>query len=130
MLLFTIKHGDRIPPTLNINAGLRLQDGSTAIITPDLLQLTDPDTHTSNLTYTVTLPPRNGDLLLRGAPLATPPSFSQTDVDHLDLAYRHSPGSPAGLDRFHFLPSDGTNKGYLEFGQLREEPAVFSIQVR
>ncbi|MEQ2300727.1 hypothetical protein AMECASPLE_028822 [Ameca splendens] len=98
MLLFTIEHGDRIPPTLKINAGLHLQD-------------------------------RYGKLLLKGTGLPSPPRFFQTDIDHLDLAYRHNPGSPAELDQFYFLPSDGTNKGYLEFGQLREEPAVFNIQV-
>ncbi|KAK5623451.1 hypothetical protein CRENBAI_014235 [Crenichthys baileyi] len=129
MLLFTIEHGDRIPPTLKINAGLHLQDSSTATITPDLLQLTDLDTTTSNLTYLITLLPRYGKLLLKGTRLPSPPRFFQTDIDHLDLAYRHNPGSPAELDQFYFLPSDGTNKGYLEFGQLREEPAVFNIQV-
>ncbi|MEQ2213405.1 hypothetical protein XENOCAPTIV_014524 [Xenoophorus captivus] len=129
MLFFTIEHGDRIPPTLKINAGLHLQDRSTATITPDLLQLTDLDTATSNLTYLITLLPRYGKLLLKGTRLPSPPRFFQTDIDHLDLAYRHNPGSPAELDQFYFLPSDGTNKGYLEFGQLREEPAVFNIQV-
>ncbi|KAM4738568.1 LOW QUALITY PROTEIN: FRAS1-related extracellular matrix protein 1b [Anableps anableps] len=128
-LLFAIEHGDRIPPTLNVNAGLRLQDSSAAAITPDLLQLTDPDTAASSLAYAVTRPPRYGQLLLRGAPLPSPPRFLQTDVDRLDLAYRHRPGSPAEPDQFSFLPSDGTNSGYLQLGQLREEPAVFHIQV-
>ncbi|XP_015232054.1 PREDICTED: FRAS1-related extracellular matrix protein 1-like [Cyprinodon variegatus] len=128
-LLFTIEHSDRIPPTLKINAGLHLKDGSTATISPDLLQLTDPDTATANLTYIITLLPTNGELLLRGAPLPSPPRFLQIDIDQLDLAYRHNPGNPVELDRFYFLPSDGTNKGYLEFGQLREDPAVFNIQV-
>ncbi|XP_023194698.1 FRAS1-related extracellular matrix protein 1-like isoform X1 [Xiphophorus maculatus] len=128
-LLFTIERSDRIPPTLSSNAGLRLQDGSIAAVTPDLLRLTDPDTVASNLTFVVTLLPRYGKLLLRGAPMPSPPRFLQSDIDQLDLAYRHVPGSPARPDRFCFLPSDGTNKGYLEFGQLKEEPAVFSIQV-
>ncbi|KAM4548346.1 FRAS1-related extracellular matrix protein 1b isoform 2-T4 [Odontesthes bonariensis] len=128
-LHFTIERGDRIPPTLNINGGLRVEDGSTAAITAERLQLTDPDTATANLSYTVTQPPRYGKLLLGGVPLTSPPSFSQADVDALNLAYRHDPGSPAEIDRFYFLPSDGNNKGYLEFGQLREEPAVFDIQV-
>ncbi|XP_070764752.1 FRAS1-related extracellular matrix protein 1b [Enoplosus armatus] len=128
-LHFTIEHGDRIPPTLRHNAGLRLQDGSTETVTAEQLQLTDPDTAANNLSFVVTRPPRYGKLLLRGVPLSPPPSFTQTDVDRLDLAYRHDPGSPADIDRFFFLPTDGSNRGYLEFGQLREEPAVFNIQV-
>nr|XP_020464816.1 FRAS1-related extracellular matrix protein 1-like [Monopterus albus] len=128
-LHFTIEHGDRIPPTLNHNTGLRLQDGSTETITSDQLQLTDPDTATTNLTYVITQPPRHGNLLLRGVPLTPPLRFTQTDVDELNLAYLHGPGSSVEIDRFYFLPSDGTNIGYLEFGQLREGPAVFNIQV-
>uniref|UniRef100_A0A8P4KJE7 Fras1 related extracellular matrix 1b n=1 Tax=Dicentrarchus labrax TaxID=13489 RepID=A0A8P4KJE7_DICLA len=128
-LHFTIEHGDRIPPTLHHNVGLRLPDGSTATITTEQLQLTDPDTAVANLSFVVTQPPRYGKLLLRGVPLSPPLSFTQTDVDELNLAYRHDPGSPADIDRFYFLPTDGTNRGYLEFGQLREEPAVFNIQV-
>lgn len=130
VLHFTIEHGDRIPPTLAQNAGIRLQDGSMATITADLLQLTDPDTTAADLSYAVTQLPRHGRLLLRGAELPSPPRFSQTDVDQLNLTYHHQPGSLAQIDRFYFLPSDGHNRGYLEFGQLREEPAVFNIQVR
>ncbi|KAM6922004.1 FRAS1-related extracellular matrix protein 1b [Xenentodon cancila] len=128
-LHFTIEHSDRIPPTLNRNTGLRLQGGSTAIISAEQLQLTDPDTVTTNLTYIVTKLPQYGILLVGGAPLPLPPSFSQTDVDKMNLAYRHDPGSLAEIDRFHFLPSDKNNRGYLEFGQLKEEPALFTIQV-
>uniref|UniRef100_A0A3P9DAJ0 Fras1 related extracellular matrix 1b n=1 Tax=Maylandia zebra TaxID=106582 RepID=A0A3P9DAJ0_9CICH len=108
-LHFTIEHGDRIPPTLSRNVGLRLQDGSTVTITSDQLQLTDPDTTTANLGYVITQLPQHGKLLLRGTPLPSPPRFSQTNVDDLHLTYQHDPSSP--------------------FGQLREEPAVFDIQV-
>ncbi|XP_041862088.1 FRAS1-related extracellular matrix protein 1b isoform X2 [Melanotaenia boesemani] len=128
-VLFTIEHGDHIAPTLSHNAGLRLHGGSTATITAEQLQLTDPDTAAANLSYIITQPPRYGKLLLRGAPLPSPPRFTQTNVDELNLVYQHSPNSPAEIDWFYFLPSDGSNRGYLEFGQLREEPAVFNIQV-
>ncbi|KAM3876288.1 FRAS1-related extracellular matrix protein 1b [Diretmus argenteus] len=127
-LHFTIEHGDRIPPSISRNAGLKLQDGAVATITTDQLQLTDPDTATANLTYIVTQLPRYGKLLLKGLPLS-PLTFTQTDVDNLNLAYQHTLGSPAEIDRFYFLPSDGNNRGYLEYGQLREEPIVFNIQV-
>ncbi|KAM3619849.1 uncharacterized protein V6R79_014624 [Siganus canaliculatus] len=128
-LHFTIEHGDRIPPTLQHNTGLLLQDGSTETITAVQLQLTDPDTDAANLTFIITQLPRYGRLLLKGVPLTPPFRFTQVDVDELNLAYRHDLGSPAEIDRFYFLPTDGTNRGYLEFGQLSEEPAVFNIQV-
>ncbi|KAK2835081.1 hypothetical protein Q5P01_015565 [Channa striata] len=128
-LFFTVVQSDRIPPTLILNTGLRLQDGSTRTITAEQLQLSDPDTATANLTFLVTQPPRYGKLLLRGVPLTPPPRFSQADVDELILAYQHNLDGPAEVDNFYFLPTDGSNKGYLEFGQLREEPAVFNIQV-
>ncbi|XP_068447643.1 FRAS1-related extracellular matrix protein 1b isoform X2 [Clinocottus analis] len=128
-LHLTVEHGDRIPPTLHQNTGLRLQDSTTETVTSDQLQLTDPDTAAANLSYVITQPPRHGRLLLRGVPLSPPLMFSQTDVDGLNLAYQHNLGSPADIDRFYFLPTDGNNRGYLEFGQLREEPAVFNIQV-
>ncbi|XP_049444192.1 FRAS1-related extracellular matrix protein 1b [Epinephelus fuscoguttatus] len=128
-LHFTIEHGDRVPPTLHHNTGLRLQDGSTETITTDQLQLTDPDTTAANLSFIITQPPRHGKLLLRGVPLSPPLRFTQTDVAELNLAYQHDLGSQADIDRFYFLPTDGNNRGYLEFGQLREEPAVFNIQV-
>ena len=111
------------------NAGLRLQDGATKTVTVAELQLTDPDTAAANLSFVVTQPPRHGRLLLAGVPLAPPLAFTQTDVDEMKLAYRHDPASPADIDRFYFLPTDGNNRGYLEFGQLRDEPAVFNIQV-
>ncbi|KAF1385246.1 hypothetical protein PFLUV_G00105740 [Perca fluviatilis] len=129
VLRFAIEHGDRIPPTLHHNAGLRLQDGATKTVTVAELQLTDPDTAAANLSFVVTQPPRHGRLLLAGVPLAPPLAFTQTDVDEMKLAYRHDPASPADIDRFYFLPTDGNNRGYLEFGQLRDEPAVFNIQV-
>ncbi|XP_034035201.1 FRAS1-related extracellular matrix protein 1b [Thalassophryne amazonica] len=128
-LRFIIEHSDRIPPTLSHNAGLQLQDSSTKIISNDELQLTDPDTAVADLSYSVTQLPRHGKLLLHGVPLTLPPRFTQNHVDQLSLAYQHNPGSRAQMDMFYFMPSDGNNVGYLEFGQLREGPAVFNIQV-
>ncbi|XP_062419236.1 FRAS1-related extracellular matrix protein 1b [Pungitius pungitius] len=128
-LHFSIEHGDRIPPTLQHNTGLRLQDGATETITSDQLQLTDPDTAPANLSYVIRQLPRHGRLLLRGVPMSPPLTLAQADVDERNLAYQHDPGSQADIDRFYFLPTDSHNRGYLEFGQLRKEPAVFNIQV-
>lgn len=125
---FTVEHSDRIPPTLSVNTGLQLPEGSTRIISPEHLQLTDPDTAMENLTYTLVQPPQYGKLLLKGFPLSHA-CFTQLDINTMLLSYQHL-NSFARIDRFTFQPSDGTNKGYLEYGQLREQPAVFTIQVR
>uniref|UniRef100_A0A8C7DVB6 Fras1 related extracellular matrix 1b n=1 Tax=Oncorhynchus kisutch TaxID=8019 RepID=A0A8C7DVB6_ONCKI len=127
-LHFAIEHSDRIPPSLNRNTGLQLTEGAVKSITPDHLELTDPDTAVGNLTYALTQPPQYGKLLLKGYPL-TLPRFTQTDINNMDLAYQHYQGSLAQIDRFSLMPSDGTNRGYLEYGQLKEEPLVFTIQV-
>uniref|UniRef100_A0AAZ3S8L7 FRAS1-related extracellular matrix protein N-terminal domain-containing protein n=1 Tax=Oncorhynchus tshawytscha TaxID=74940 RepID=A0AAZ3S8L7_ONCTS len=127
-LHFTIEHSDRIPPSLNRNTGLQLTEGAMKSITPDHLELTDPDTAVGNLTYALTQPPQYGKLLLKGYPL-TLPRFTQTDINNMDLAYQHYQGSLAQIDRFSLMPSDGTNRGYLEYGQLKEKPLVFTIQV-
>uniref|UniRef100_W5LF34 Fras1 related extracellular matrix 1b n=1 Tax=Astyanax mexicanus TaxID=7994 RepID=W5LF34_ASTMX len=124
---FTIEHTDRIPPTLSINTGLQLTEGSTGAISSEHLQLTDPDTALENLTYSLIQLPQYGKLLLNGLPLSKT-SFTQLDINNMQLSYQHL-NSFARIDRFTFQPSDGTNKGYLEFGQLSEQPAVFTIQI-
>ena len=53
-LHFSIEHGDRIPATLSRNAGLRLLEGAMETLTPEHLELTDPDTPPTNLTFTLT----------------------------------------------------------------------------
>ncbi|KAI1891906.1 hypothetical protein AGOR_G00148540 [Albula goreensis] len=126
-LHFSIEHGDRIPPTLSSNKGLRLTEGATVPISQDRLELMDPDTAVSNLTYTLTQLPQYGRLLLRGQPLSQP-RFTQADINSLDLTYQHQSG-PAQIDRFTFLASDGANRGFLLYGQLREQPVAFTIEV-
>ncbi|KAL0160388.1 hypothetical protein M9458_044113, partial [Cirrhinus mrigala] len=123
---FTVEHSDRIPPTLAINKGLELTEGSVKTISTDDLKLTDPDTALENLTYVVIQSPQYGKLLFKGLPISKP-RFTQLDINNMDLAYHHLNGR-AKIDRFTFQPTDGTNTGYLEYGQLKREPAVFTIQ--
>lgn len=127
-LTFTLEHHDRIPPTLSINTGFQLIEGTTGTILPEHLQLTDPDTALENLTYAVIQPPQYGKLLLKGCPMPNT-HITQLDINNMHLSYQHL-NTFAKIDRFTFQPSDGTNKGYLEYGQLKEQAAVFSIQAR
>lgn len=125
-LTFTVEPHDRIPPTLSVNTGLQLIESATQTISPEHLQLTDPDTALENLTYAVIQPPQYGKLLLKGFPISQT-HFTQLDINNMHLSYQHL-HSFAKIDRFTFQPSDGTNKGYLEYGQLKEHAAVFTIQ--
>ncbi|MGH0158377.1 UNVERIFIED_CONTAM: hypothetical protein FKN15_035473 [Acipenser sinensis] len=126
-LKFVIEHMDRIPPTLLSNKGLQLLEGAMVIITSEVLELTDPDTVVGNLTYSITQQPRHGRLFLKGKALPMG-RFTQADVNDLDLTYQHN-GGQAEIDQFTFTASDGTNEGFLLYGQLRKEPVVFTIQV-
>lgn len=129
-LMFLIDHSDRIPPTLTTNAGLHITEGGSQSLSSENLLLTDPDTALENLTYTVTLLPQYGRLLLRGVPLTlTHNRFTQVNINNLELIYQHM-GGPAHIDQFSFLPSDRNNRGYLEYGQLKDVPVTFIIQVR
>ncbi|XP_055020926.1 FRAS1-related extracellular matrix protein 1-like [Boleophthalmus pectinirostris] len=129
-LLVHIVHLDRIPPSLVQNSGLRVQEGSTGIITRSHLLLTDPDTAAANLTYEITQMPRYGKLLLHGTPLdRTNRRFSQWDLDRAGVTYRHDPKTRASIDAFHFLPTDQSNTGFLLYGRISTEPAVFTIQI-
>ncbi|KAK1165439.1 FRAS1-related extracellular matrix protein 1b [Acipenser oxyrinchus oxyrinchus] len=126
-LKFVIEHMDRVPPTLLSNKGLQLLEGAMVTITSEVLELTDPDTVVGNLTYSITQQPRHGRLFLKGKALPMG-RFTQTDVNDLDLTYQHN-GGQAEIDQFTFAASDGTNEGFLLYGQLRKEPVVFTIQV-
>ncbi len=85
------------PPERENNAGLTLPANSTAVITSDLLSVTDADDPLDKLIYTITQFPANGTLSLGS-------TFSQADIDNLGLTYTHS-GTKADL--FKFVVTDG-----------------------
>ncbi|KAM3915026.1 FRAS1-related extracellular matrix protein 1-like [Leptodactylus fuscus] len=126
-LQFTITQTDRIPPTLINNKGLQILEGEAIVITSDILQITDPDSPLEKLSYIITEYPQQGHLYLSGA-LLQQNYFTQMDINNLDLSYRHHGGS-GGIDRFSFTATDDTNVGFLFNGQLKENSAVFVIQV-
>ncbi|XP_042191644.1 FRAS1-related extracellular matrix protein 1b [Callorhinchus milii] len=126
-LQFIIEQTDHLPPVLISNKGLQVPEGATMIISPDTLRLTDPDTSSANLTFTITRPPHHGTLRLEGR-VRSPERFTQLQVSNLDVSYKHD-GQASGLDSFAFVASDGTNRGFMVNGQLREEPVTFTIQV-
>ncbi|XP_010855329.1 PREDICTED: FRAS1-related extracellular matrix protein 1 isoform X3 [Bison bison bison] len=123
----TLATVDTALPVVTRNKGLRLVEGATGLLSPDLLQLTDPDTPAEKLTFLLAQLPRHGQLYLRGMALI-PHNFTQLDVDSGHVAYRHL-GGDSWTDHFTFVATDGTNHGFLVDGRVWQEPVSFTIQV-
>ncbi|XP_057262244.1 FRAS1-related extracellular matrix protein 1 isoform X6 [Pezoporus wallicus] len=118
---------DQALPTLSRNMGLRLVEGTMALLSPDLLQLSDPDTAKENLTFLLAQLPQYGHLYYRGVVLLQY-NFTQQDVDNRDVAYKHG-GGDSQIDRFTFVATDRTNQGFIVKGRVQSEPVAFTIQV-
>ncbi|XP_062454983.1 FRAS1-related extracellular matrix protein 1-like [Rhea pennata] len=118
---------DQALPTLSRNMGLRLVEGAMALLSPDVLQLSDPDTAKENLTFLLAQVPQNGHLYYQGAVLLQH-NFTQQDVDNMDVAYKHRGGN-SQIDRFTFVATDRTNQGFIVNGRVQIEPVAFTIQV-
>ncbi|XP_072697497.1 FRAS1-related extracellular matrix protein 1 isoform X1 [Canis lupus baileyi] len=118
---------DRALPVVTRNRGLRLDEGTTGLLSPDILQLTDPDTPAENLTFMLAQLPQHGQLYLRGTVLLQH-NFTQQDVDSRNVAYRHL-GGDSQVDCFTFVATDSTNQGFVVDGRVGQEPVSFTIQV-
>ena len=95
------------PPVLDINAGMATFEGATETITTAMLSTSDVDTDPSDIIYTITSAPVNGQLELVGAPGVAIASFTQDDLDNNRVVYVHD-SSETVADSFDFDVSDGT----------------------
>ncbi|KAM9367841.1 FRAS1-related extracellular matrix protein 1 [Phaethornis superciliosus] len=125
--MISLEAVDQALPTLSRNTGLRLVEGAMAFISPDVLQLSDPDTTKENLTFLLAQLPQYGNLYYQGAVLLQY-NFTQQDVDNRDVAYKHR-GGDSQIDRFTFVATDRTNQGFIVNGRVQSEPVAFTIQV-
>uniref|UniRef100_A0A8C0UVV8 FRAS1-related extracellular matrix protein 1 n=2 Tax=Cyanistes caeruleus TaxID=156563 RepID=A0A8C0UVV8_CYACU len=122
-----LEAADQALPTLSRNMGLRLTEGSMALLTSDVLQLSDPDTAKENLTFVLAQLPQYGHLYYHGDVLLQY-NFTQQDVDNRDVAYKHRGGN-SQIDRFTFVATDRTNQGFIVNGRVQSKPVAFTIQV-
>ncbi|KAA8582572.1 hypothetical protein FQN60_006243 [Etheostoma spectabile] len=120
---------DRLLPSLTSNKGLSVPQGSSVILGPDRLVMSDPDTPPSALTFVLLQPPQYGRLLLGGGTLTAGSNFTQRDIQDMEVTYEHD-GGPSQIDRFAFTASDSTKRGFLLDGQLHTEPVFFTIQIK
>ena len=94
-------------PVLVTNRGLTLTEGGTASLGTSLLQVTDADVTTAQVSYTLGSLPTVGSLSLNGAALLAGSKFTQADLDAgTRLVYRHN-GSETTADSFSFTVADG-----------------------
>lgn len=119
---------DRILPSLTVNKGLTVPQGSSMMLGPDCLAMFDPDTPPNALTFVLVQPPQYGRLVLRGITLTAGSNFTQRDLQELDVTYKHD-GGQSQIDRFGFTACDSTNRGFLLDGRLHTEAVFFTIQV-
>ncbi|XP_073331288.1 FRAS1-related extracellular matrix protein 1a [Pagrus major] len=125
----TVEMVDRVLPSLSSNKGLSVPQGSSMILGPDCLAMSDPDTPPSALTFVLLQPPQYGRLLLGGATLTAGSNFTQRNIQELEVTYKHDAG-PSQIDRFAFTASDSTSQGFLMDGRLHTAPVFFTIQIK
>lgn len=124
--MISLEAVDQALPTLSRNTGLRLVEGAVVLLSPDVLQLSDPDTANEDLTFLLAQLPQYGHLYYQGVVLLQY-NFTQRDVDNMDVAYKHR-GGDSQIDRFTFVATDRTNQGFIVNGRVQIEPVAFTIQ--
>jgi len=91
-------------PVMMANAGIQATADTPATISSSELNVTDIDNTNTEIVYTITILPANGNLMLNGVAMAVNDNFSQADLDNNLMAYQ-SNGS-AAADQFGFIVSD------------------------
>jgi len=105
--IITIEYEATQAPAIDTNAGLGVDEGGSAAITTSELSASDPDNTASDLTYSVTTGPTQGELLVGGIRAS---SFTQADIESGDVKYNHT--STEGTDdSFTFDLTDPSGAG-------------------
>ncbi len=102
---------------LAIDAGLTVNQDSSAAITSEVLQTTDIDDAAADLLYTINAGPLHGSLLVDGTPAT---QFSQQQLDAGVVTYQND-GTANLADSFDFVVDDG--EGTVSTG-------TFNISIR
>lgn len=89
------------------NTGLNVVSTNTYIIGEDVFNVTDEDTISGNITFTVTQTPNKGVLRYQGKDLTTEKIFKLCDIEADLLVYVHSGSGDSLHDQFKLDVSDG-----------------------
>ncbi|MEM7315337.1 MAG: cadherin-like domain-containing protein, partial [Planctomycetota bacterium] len=97
-------------PTVATNTGATVSEGGVVTITTAMLNEADVDDSGTELTYTITSGPTNGQLELTTNPSVAISSFTQDDIDSNRVVFVQD-GTQASVDSFDFSLADGGEDG-------------------
>lgn len=100
---------DIFPPMITLNTGLKMNEKSRECITSEMLSAVDEHQKNLDLLFTIKSQPRFGHLehnSSKGTPINR---FLMSDLKSRSVCYFHLSSSPASLDSFTFMLSDGKN---------------------
>ncbi|XP_013870055.1 extracellular matrix organizing protein FRAS1 [Austrofundulus limnaeus] len=101
---------DHLPPSVDVNKGLVLDENSIKKLTTLQLSASDQDSEPGELVYRITSPTGLGQLEHVAHPGSRISSFTQADLASRSVQYVHTSEEEKHADQFSFTVSDGTNE--------------------
>ncbi|XP_037832589.1 extracellular matrix protein FRAS1 isoform X2 [Kryptolebias marmoratus] len=101
---------DHLPPSVDVNKGLVLDENSIKKLTTLQLSSSDQDSEPGELIYRVTKQTSLGQLEHVASPGTRISSFTQADLASRSIQYVHTSEEEKHADQFSFTVSDGTNE--------------------
>ncbi|XP_072289092.1 extracellular matrix organizing protein FRAS1, partial [Eucyclogobius newberryi] len=101
---------DRLPPSVELNKGLVLDENTMKAITTLQLSASDQDSEPGELLYHVTKQPALGHLEHASNPGSRISQFTQADLASRSVRYVHTSEEEKHADQFSFTVSDGNNE--------------------
>ena len=105
----TVTAVDDDAPTVSVNTGLSLDEGATAAIPDTKLAAADTEASDTELAFTITTAPTNGQLENTDSAGVAISSFTQQNLSDGKIQYVHDDSNTTS-DSFVFKVSDGTNE--------------------
>uniref|UniRef100_UPI0037E879D7 extracellular matrix organizing protein FRAS1 n=1 Tax=Semicossyphus pulcher TaxID=241346 RepID=UPI0037E879D7 len=101
---------DRLPPSVEVNKGLVLDENTMKKLTTLQLSASDQDSEPGELIFRITKQTSLGHLEHAASPGTRISSFTQADLASRSVQYVHTTEEEKHADQFSFIVSDGTNE--------------------
>ncbi|KAG8598906.1 hypothetical protein GDO81_002793 [Engystomops pustulosus] len=116
---------DQAPELKTKRPGLKVLQGRTMALSPENLNVEDPDNPPEDIKYTVISMPNNGYLAKSDNPNASVQAFTQADINNGDLWFLQDGSSNSGV--FYFSVSDGKHKPLYKLFNLDVIPVSITM---